>query len=142
MGLLDAVSGLLNESAGGGNTPDLMSIATQLLDNKAPGGGLSGLVRHFEQGGLGEVVGSWISNGQNLPISAEQLQSVLGGHPALAGLLQQAQGPQGQALLGQLAQMLPELVNKMTPQGQLPATPAESPDLGSLLGGLSGLLKG
>jgi uncharacterized protein YidB (DUF937 family) len=38
--------------------------------------------------------------------------------------------------------MLPELVNRMTPQGQLPATPAESPDLGSLLGGLSGLLKG
>lgn len=142
MGLLDAVSGLLNESTGGGNAPDLMSIASQLLDSNAPGDGLAGLVQHFEQGGLGEVVGSWISNGQNLPISAEQLQSALGGHPALAGLLQQAQGPQGQALLGQLAQMLPELVNRMTPQGQLPASAAESPDLGSLLGGLSGLLKG
>lgn len=142
MGLLDAVSGLLNESAGGGNAPDLMSLARGLLDSNAPGGGLPGLVQHFEQGGLGGVVGSWISNGQNLPISAEQLQSVLGGHPALAGLLQQAQGPQGQALLGQLAQMLPELVNQMTPQGQLPTSPAESPDLGSLLGGLSGLLKG
>ncbi|WP_022979496.1 YidB family protein [Ideonella sp. B508-1] len=142
MGLLDAVSGLLNESTGGGNAPDLMSIASQLLDSNAPGGGLAGLVQHFEQGGLGEVVGSWISNGQNLPISADQLQSALGSHPALAGLLQQAQGPQDQALLGQLAQMLPELVNKMTPQGQLPATAAESPDLGSLLGGLSGLLKG
>ena len=95
-----------NESTGGGNAPDLMSIASQLLDSNAPGGGLAGLVQHFEQGGLGEVIGSWISNGQNLPISADQLQSALGGHPALAGLLQQAQGPQGQALLGQLAQII------------------------------------
>ncbi len=142
MGLLDAMTGLLNNAAGGGGQSDLMTIASQLLDSNAPGGGLGGLVQQFEQGGLGQVIGSWISNGQNLPISAEQLQSVLGGHPALAGLLQQAQGPQGQALLGQLAQVLPALVNQMTPQGQLPATPAEAPDLGSLLGGLSGLLKG
>ena len=47
MGLLDAVSGLLNESTGGGNAPDLMSIASQLLDSNAPGGGLAGLVQHF-----------------------------------------------------------------------------------------------
>ncbi|MFZ2988780.1 MAG: YidB family protein [Ideonella sp.] len=135
MGLLDSMVGMLGQ-AQGGNQADLMGLIGGLLDSNAPGGGLAGLVSQFQQGGLGEVVASWISTGQNLPVSAEQLQSVLGGHSGLNQLLAQTGMGQGE-LMGQLAKFLPLVVDQMTPNGQLPAS-GSTPDLGSLLGGLLG----
>ncbi|MEK8046664.1 YidB family protein [Ideonella margarita] len=138
MGLLDSMVGMLGQAAGGqnGGQGALLQVVAGLLDNNAPGGGLAGLVQQFQQGGLGDVVSSWISTGQNLPINPSQLQSVLEQHPQWAGLAQQAGLDNGQ-LMGQLSQMLPQVIDQMTPNGQLPGGNG-TPDLGALLGGLLG----
>jgi uncharacterized protein YidB (DUF937 family) len=137
MGLLDAVTGMLGGAAGGagdGNAA-LLNAVVGLLGQGGGAGGLAGLVQQFEQGGLGQVIGSWVSTGQNLPISAEQLQSVLGGNGMLAGLAQQTGLSHGD-LAGQLSQLLPQVVDQLTPNGQLPT--GGLGDVGSLLGGLLG----
>jgi uncharacterized protein YidB (DUF937 family) len=125
MGLLDSVLGMAQQAlsepgTGGGTSPDLLQAALGLLNNDAPGGGLAGLVQAFQQGGLGDVVQSWIGTGQNLPISPEQLQSVLGGE---MGPLAQMAGKLGMNpadVAGHLSQLLPQLVDQATPGGQLP----------------------
>jgi len=134
MGLLDSVVGMLGQGSQGGGQAALINVVTTLLSQGGQGGGLAGLVQQFQQGGLGDVVSSWVSTGQNLPISAEQLQSVLGGNSALAGVAEQTGLSQGD-LMGQLSQLLPQVIDQMTPNGQLPAAGAQ-PDLGSLLGSL------
>lgn len=134
MGLLDSVVGMLGQGSQGGGQAALINVVTSLLNQGGQGGGLAGLVQQFQQGGLGDVVSSWVSTGQNLPISAAQLQSVLGGNSALAGVAEQTGLSQGD-LMGQLSQLLPQVIDQMTPNGQLPAGNAQ-PDLGSLLGSL------
>ena len=84
MGLLDGLLGQVAGSLLGGGQQGgaagggLASVLGGLLSNDGGQGGLGGLVGKFEQAGLGNVVSSWIGSGQNLPISAEQLQNVLG----------------------------------------------------------------
>jgi uncharacterized protein YidB (DUF937 family) len=142
MGLLDSVLGQVlgggGQAAGGGGQADLLNAVVGMLANNAPGGGLGGLVQQFQQGGLGNVIGSWISSGQNLPISAEQLQSVLGSGQ-LAGLAQQLGMPQGD-LAGQLSQILPQVVDKLTPDGQMPQ--GGLGDMGDLAGLVGKMLGG
>lgn len=116
MGLFDQVAGALASGEGNGQG-GLLQIAMQLI-NDPKIGGLQGLVQSFQQGGLGEIVNSWVSSGQNLPISAEQIQSVLGGS-SLQDMAAQLGMSQEQAS-GSLAEMLPQLVDGMTPNGQLP----------------------
>lgn len=130
MGLLDSVIGALGQ--GGGGQANLMNVVAGLLHNDAPGGGLGGLIGKFEQAGLGNVISSWISTGQNLPISADQLHNVLGSD-TIAQIARQLGLGQGDAA-GQLAQMLPQVVDKLTPNGQAPS--GGLGDLGSLLGSL------
>lgn len=116
MGLLDSVVGALAGGQSGGDNP-LLNIVMQLINNPQTGG-LGGLVQSFQQGGLGDVMSSWISTGQNLPISAEQLQAVLGG-----GQLQNIAAQLGvspEQASGSLADLLPQVVDKLTPNGQLP----------------------
>jgi len=115
MGLLDSVVGALAGGQGGGSN-GLMDVVMQLINSQP--GGLGGLVQSFQQGGLGDVVNSWVSTGQNLPVSAEQLQSVLGG-----GQLQDIAAKLGvspEQASGSLADLLPQVVDKLTPNGQLP----------------------
>jgi uncharacterized protein YidB (DUF937 family) len=131
MGLFDSVVGAL---AGGqsGNGNQLLDVVMQLINSRP--GGLGGLVQSFQQGGLGEIVNSWVSTGQNLPVSAEQLQSVLGG-----GQLQDIAAQLGMSpeqATGGLADLLPQVVDNLTPTGQLP----EGGDL--LAQGLDMLKKG
>lgn len=134
MGLLDSVVGALGQGGGGGGQAQLMQLVMQLLSPDGPTGGLNGLVAKFQQGGLGDVVNSWVSTGQNLPISPDQLSGVLG--PDVLGKLAGQLGLSQGDLAGQLSQLLPQAVDKLTPQGQLPAEGAGLGDLGSLLGSL------
>ena len=85
--------------------------------NAGGGGGLSGLVSQFESAGLGHVVQSWIGNGPNTPVSPDQLQRVLG--PDQVNGMAQSSNMEPGALLTELSQLLPGMVNRMTPQGQL-----------------------
>jgi uncharacterized protein YidB (DUF937 family) len=123
MGLLDGVLGMAAQALGGANqtggSGDLLQVALGMLSNDSPTGGLNGLVQAFQKGGLGDVVQSWISTGQNLPISPEQLQAVLGSD-AVAQIAQKV-GLDPSQLSQQLAQLLPGVVDQLTPNGQAPA---------------------
>lgn len=120
----------------GGTVGAIASVAGSLLANDGDHGGLGGLVGKFEQAGLGNVVNSWIGSGQNLPISADQLQSVLGSD-AVAGIAAKL-GINPADAMGQLSTMLPGLVDKLTPNGQAPA--GGFGNMGDLAGMLGGLL--
>jgi uncharacterized protein YidB (DUF937 family) len=89
----------------------------QLINNPQTGG-LAGLVQSFHKGGLGNIVNSWVASGQNLPISADQVKSVLGAEQiqSIAGKL----GVSTDQVSGQLAGLLPQVVDKLTPGGALP----------------------
>lgn len=130
MGLLDEVGKMLGGSAGaeGGQ---LLPVLQQLLSQN---GGMEGLMQKFQAAGLGNVLSSWLSQGQNLPISSEQIQKVLGSEQvsAIAGKL----GVDPQQAAAQLAKFLPEVIDKLSPDGKLPAGG------GDLLAQGAGLLKG
>lgn len=113
MGLLDQLGGLMGQGQAGGG--DVMAMVQQLV---AANGGMAGLVQKFQQGGLADVAASWVGQGQNLPVSAAQIQQVLGAAQldTLAGKL----GMDGQQLSAQLAQHLPGIIDALTPDGQLP----------------------
>lgn len=102
-------------------------------------GGLAGLVEQFSRHGMGDVAKSWVGTGQNLPVSPDQLGQVLGGDTI--GQLSRQLGMNQGDLLGQLSQVLPQVVDQLTPQGQIPQGDIHAMggnDLGNLLGGLLG----
>lgn len=86
-------------------------------------GGVSGLVQMFHQKGMGGVVSSWVSNEANHPISAEQIVHVLGQERvnALAGKI----GMSPDTAAQKLADFLPMIVNKLTPNGKVEAAPQQ-----------------
>lgn len=94
----------------------LASSVMQMINNQP--GGLSGLVQQFHDKGLGGLAASWISTGQNLPISADQIQQVLGSEQVKE--LAAKAGISPDAASSHLAQLLPMLVDKLTPNGQVP----------------------
>ncbi|KNZ34222.1 MAG: hypothetical protein AD742_02200 [Methylibium sp. NZG] len=124
MGLLDSVIGMVGGGAGqgGGNAALLNAVVGMLAGGgqggAQGGGGLGAMLGNAQQAGLGDVVSSWIGKGQNLPISADQLGSVLGGD-TLSNLAKQLGMSQGDAA-SQISQMLPDVVDRLTPQGQMP----------------------
>ena len=132
MGLFDQVVSGLAANALGGKGNGLAEMALQLV-NQYPGG-ISGLLQAFQQGGLGEIVNSWVSTGQNLPVSGEQLSAALGNEfiAKLAGQF----GIAPQEASNSLADLLPSLVDQLTPNGKMP----EGGDL--LAQGLGMLKKG
>ncbi len=123
--LLAAVLGML--SSGGSQTGSIGAI-----------GGIGDLIQGFQKNGLGDVVQSWIGSGANLPVDASQIEQVFGAD-ALSQLSQQT-GMRGADLSGQLAQVLPQIVDRLTPNGQVPQ--GGLGDLGSLMGMLQGVLGG
>ena len=120
MGLLDSVVGMLGggQQGGGGNAALLNAIVGMLANNGQGGGGLGAILGKAQQSGMGDVVSSWIGSGQNMPISADQLNNVLGSD-MVANLARQLGLSHGDAS-SQLSQMLPEVVDRLTPQGQMP----------------------
>lgn len=134
MGLFDSVIGAVTgqiQQQGG-----LSSVLGGLLANNGELGGLNGLKDKFDQAGLGELINSWIGKGENLPISSEQISSVLGSD-AVSRIASQLGIDPVQAL-AQLSQMLPGLIDKLTPNGVAPE--GGLGQAGDLMGMLSGFL--
>lgn len=96
----------------------LAAAVMQMINNQP--GGLSGLVQQFHDKGMGGLVSSWVSRGQNLPISADQIQNVLGSEQVKE--LAAKAGISPDVVSSHLAQLLPMLVDKLTPNGQVPPT--------------------
>jgi uncharacterized protein YidB (DUF937 family) len=82
-------------------------------------GGLGDLLAQFRQAGLGSEADSWVSDGPNQPIAPQALERVFG-QERLGAMAQEAGVPPND-LMASLAQMLPEVINGLTPRGQLPA---------------------
>ncbi len=122
--------GLFDELTGSSGTQGLVAQVMDLLGKQQ--GGIAGLAATFQQKGLGDIVSSWIGTGQNLPVSADQIQQVLGNDQVRffaekAGISTDAAG-------SQLADLLPDIVDKLTPGGQIPKS-------GDLMSGGAALLR-
>ncbi len=128
------MGGLLGGGNGGTQAALISAVLAMLAQNgSAGGGGLGGLVEKFQRGGLGDVVGSWVGTGQNLPISPTQVQDVFGSDMLgqLAGQLGMSPGEAS----SQLSQWLPQTVDQLTPNGALPAEGEGGlGDIGAILG--------
>ena len=128
MGLLDGILGNVLSSALGGNQTQssfgggqgtggnlLLQLALSMLQQN---GGLEGVLGKFRQGGLGQQADSWVGTGENMGISADQLQQIFGSS-AIGDVASRLGVPQEQAG-STMAQLLPELINGLTPQGHVP----------------------
>ncbi|WP_374406715.1 YidB family protein [Hydrogenophaga sp.] len=146
MGLLDSLVGAAANAAFGGQQnnqapqgglggldPQMLVGLLGMLMNQ--GGGLSGILGKLQQGGLGDAAASWVGTGANQPVSADALGSALG--PDLMGMIAGQLGGSHQQAAGTMAELLPDLINQLTPQGQLPADNGIG-GLGALLGGGQG----
>jgi uncharacterized protein YidB (DUF937 family) len=122
MGLLDGLlNSMMSGTAGGSGgmssqQSPLLQMALQILQQN---GGIEGVLAKFQQAGYGSQAGSWVSTGQNMPISGDVLSQVLGSGQ-LGQIAQQLGMSHGDAA-GGLASALPQVIDHMTPQGQVPA---------------------
>ena len=135
MGILDSVVSALNTSGGApGTASPASTIVSQVMALlQSQGGaanGLGNLMQAFESGGLGHLFQSWVGTGQNLPVSADQISQVLGS----SGMLQQiaqSTGLQPADIAQHLSVLLPQIVDHLTPNGQI--------HQGDAIGALEGL---
>ena len=116
MGVFDELENRAVNSMLGGSGNPLATGLLQMIHNQP--GGLSGLLQCFQEKGLGGLASSWVGTGQNLPITPDQIQHVLGSDQvkqlaAKAGMSPEAAG-------NVLSQLLPTLVDKLTPNGEMP----------------------
>jgi uncharacterized protein YidB (DUF937 family) len=143
MSLLNSILGAAAGNLLGGGQQQaqnpLLGAAMALLSNggNTNPGGISGLLGMFQNAGMGNLLQSWIGKGGNLPISAEQLQQVLGNDTV--NQLAQQFGIDPSQLSGQLAEVLPQMVDQMTPDGEAPQSGFGGAD--QIMGLLGGLLK-
>jgi uncharacterized protein YidB (DUF937 family) len=144
MGLLDTILGGQNRAGGdtGGANP-LLGVLAGLL---AQSGGLPGLLSKFTQAGHDQQVKSWVSTGENQPIAPDQVRNVIGNDQVSAIASQLGVDPAQASQL--LAKFLPNVVDKLTPHGQVDPSADHSQSLAGMLpsllqsfggGSLSGL---
>jgi uncharacterized protein YidB (DUF937 family) len=127
MSLIDQLGQVIGGMLGQSGQNPLLKALTSLLGEGSSVGGLGGLVQAFQKNGLGEIVNSWVSTGKNLPATPDQIEQGLGSD-MLKKLAGQA-GLSSEAASSQLSNLLPNLIDKLTPNGKVEA------------GGLDQLLK-
>ena len=101
--------------------PKLPDPAPQSLPDPSPGNvldGLGGLIKQFQQKGLGDVVDSWVSTGKNKNVAPDEISVALGGD--VVDELSRRTGLTRDQVVGELARMLPNVVDNLTPDGRLP----------------------
>lgn len=133
-------------SAGGLDISKLSALIGPLLQQLQAGGGLGGLLQQLQQGGMGGQVDSWLGQGANEAVDPTQIGDVLG-QGNVEELAQQS-GMSTAEVQNGLSEILPGLVNKLSPNGSLPTNPQDlssmlnqipgGDSLGGLLGGLLG----
>jgi len=108
--------GLLDGLLGGAVGAEMATVVNSLIQQH---GGLQGIIAQLEKEGLGGTARSWIGTGPNQPISADQLQQVFGS--GTLGQLAAQAGRNTQDLAQKLSHALPTAIDKLTPEGKLPA---------------------
>jgi len=116
MGLLDSLENQALGSIMGGSSNPLATGLLQMIQNQP--GGLQGLVQSFHDKGMGAVVSSWVGSDANCPITADQIHEVLGSDQVKALAAKAGISPDvaGHAI----AQLLPGIVDQLTPNGTVP----------------------
>jgi uncharacterized protein YidB (DUF937 family) len=131
MGLLDNLENAAMGKMLGGNSNPLAAGILQMIQNQP--GGLPGLVQSFHDKGMGGLVSSWVSTGPNPPISGDQVHQVLGSDQVKE--LAAKAGINPDVASTAIAQLLPSIVDKLTPNGSVP-------DHGNVMSMVGGLLQG
>ena len=134
MGILDDVLGKVKEAVGGGEHSALANEILGLLSSGSEGGGLQGMIQSFKDKGLGDIMSSWIGTGQNLPISGDQLKTGLGAD--LIGQLASKIGVPPDVATSKLTEILPGIIDKLTPEGTVPESGLLQQGLNFLRGNL------
>ena len=123
MGLMDQLGQAVGGAMGGqmAQNPLLQAVMSLLGQNSSVGvGGLAGIVQSFQKSGLGDIVNSWVSTGENLPVTPDQIKQGLG-----SDFLSQLAGKAGvspDAASAQLSNFLPDVIDKATPNGKIEAS--------------------
>jgi uncharacterized protein YidB (DUF937 family) len=99
-----------------GDQPKLGQEVSNLVNPER--GGLAGLVEQFQAKGLGPIIQSWVGTGPNQPITAQQIMQVLG-NEKISQIATRA-GLDPIVVSQQLATILPQVINHLTPGGKLP----------------------
>lgn len=131
MGLLDDLVGSLgnNNGSGQGNQlQQLMAIWNWVQEQ----GGVEVLLQKFQQGGLGQVLNTWIGSGNNQPVNSGEIQNALG-QDQLQSLADKL-GTDVNGASGTLAALLPQVIDKLSPQGHIDTSHTQ--DLGAMVDGL------
>jgi uncharacterized protein YidB (DUF937 family) len=116
MGLLDDIAGQVLGSAKQGGQSALINAVVGMLGNQSAGG-LAGLVEQFAGKGLGDIVNSWVGTGQNLPVTPEQVHHGLGSDTI--NQISQQVGLTPAQVTSHLSELLPQIVDKLTPNGKV-----------------------
>ena len=134
MGLLDDLKGMAADAVPSDSTQPagIESAITGLLGKG--GDALPGLLDKFGGGGLGDVAQSWVGKGANLPVSGAQIKSILGSDVVASVAAKLGLSPEAAA--DKIAQVLPGLIDKLTPDGVVPDPKALSDRLTGLIRGL------
>jgi uncharacterized protein YidB (DUF937 family) len=114
MGLLDSVAGAVLGKLGGGG--GMAQVAMEMFNQH---GGIGGVLDKLKAGGLADAAASWVGKGENISVSADQISSALGSG-AIADMAAKF-GIDPATLSAQIAQHLPTVVDKMTPNGAVEA---------------------
>jgi len=131
MGLLDDLVGSLGNSNGSGQgnqMQQLMAIWNWVQEQ----GGAEVLLQKFQQGGLGQVLNSWLGSGSNMSIDGGEIQNALG-NDQLQSLADKL-GTDVQGASGTLAALLPQVIDELSPQGHIKTSNTQ--DLGAMVDGL------
>ncbi|WFL66803.1 YidB family protein [Pantoea sp. X85] len=131
MGLLDDLAGSLGNSNGSGQgnqMQQLMAIWNWVQEQ----GGVEVLLQKFQQGGLGQVLNNWLGSGSNMSIDGGEIQNALG-NDQLQSLADKL-GTDVQGASGTLAALLPQVIDKLSPQGHIKTSNTQ--DLGAMVDGL------
>ncbi len=147
MGLFDSIAKTVLGGLAGGHQDKITDALGGILNQV---GGVEGVMRKAREMGIESKVASWVSTGENEPVSADQIEGLLGSD-AVQGVAEKT-GFNVQQVLPLLAQFMPMIIDKLTPHGRIDqaATSADGADLSGIVasvlkenkGGLGGLLGG
>ena len=112
---MPGIEDILKELGGKGKQKDLVN---NLVGTLGGSGGISGLLKGFQENGLGDKAESWVSSGPNKPVSGDEVEKALGAERVKQ--VAEKSGVAPDEAKGGLASMLPVLINKLTPDGKLP----------------------
>jgi len=129
MGLFDNVAGAVLGKLGG----EKGAMAQAAVEMFNQNGGLSGILDRFKESGLAEQAASWVSKGENLPVTAEQISNVIGS-TTIAEMAARF-GISAETLSAKIAEHLPTVIDRMTPDGEV------NNSSGNLLSTILGMLK-